>query len=203
MIARSGTNPKETNSKVNCVQLELFQLDRFGKLESQEKSKKSSPIILYQEQPLDIEEEWFALTIDAPFSDCLLEGKKAWETRRTGTLCPKRVFIHTSQKKLKGSHRKLAREYLGESYQPRYGHIIGTGILQIVTTMTEEFIEEQNPDEIKLGIWKIGRKAWGFKRFERIEPIPAIGCQGTPWSIDKSKLNPHLREELQIVWRQS
>lgn len=196
MIANDGTKPK-----VNCVQLELFQLDKFGTLESQPFIEKRSPSLLYQEQQLDIGEEWFTLTVDAPFSDFLIEEIKTWETRRTATFCPKRVFIHTSQKKLRGSNKKLAREYLGENYQPRYGHIIGTGILFSIVTMTEEFIEKQTPDEIKLGIWNVGRKAWRFKHLERIQPIPAIGCQGTPWSIENSKLNPHLREHIEKIWR--
>lgn len=197
MITNNGTKQKS----IDCVQLELFQLDNFRTLDRQYKSKKGSGILLKETQQSEIEEEWFGLTIDAPFSDCLLEEIKVWETRRTGTALPKRVFIHTSLVKLKGKNLDLASRYLGENYRPKYGHIIGTGILDSIVTMTKEFIEEQDPSEIKLGIWEIGRKAWKFRQLEKIQPIPAIGCQGTPWSIDKSKLNPNLKQQIQRIWR--
>jgi hypothetical protein len=147
-------------------------------------------------------EEWFALTIDPPYGDWLLEGIKIWETRGTKTECPKRIFIHTSRKKIKDSTiKRLARESLGENYEPKYGHIIGTGVLIEVVTMTKIFIKEQTENEIKLGHWKVGRKGWKLNELERIEPVPAIGCQGCPWSIDNSKLNPNLRRDIEKTWR--
>jgi hypothetical protein len=193
-----ASNKKHEKSSQIYVQLNLFQLDRY----SDKKRELEKHHISHHELAANTEEEWFALTIDAPYGDCLLEGIKIWETRGTKTQCPKRIFLHTSGRKIRrGVIESLAREYLGETYQPKYGYIIGTGILTEIITMTEPFIEEQTSDEIKLGHWELGRKAWKLNDLERIEPVPAIGCQGTPWSIDNSKLNPNLRKKLEKVWR--
>ena len=172
--------------KSDYIQLELFTLGEIGFLGN---------------QAFDIKEEWFVLTVDAPWSDLLLEEIKLWETRPTGTSYPKRIFIHTSQKKLRGDYKALAQKYLGKNYQPNYGQIIGTGVLTKIVTMTPEFIKKQPRKERRLGLWEPGRKAWKFEQLERILPIKATGCQGVPWSIEKSKLNPHLRQQILEVWK--
>lgn len=182
---------KEEKSSHTYDQLELFP------------RREEFKSILDKEVENEKKEEWFALTVDAPYGDCLLERVKLWETRPTKTSCPKRIFIHTSGRQIREEVIKsLADEYLGKNYKPRYGYIIGTGILTEIITMTSEFIRGQTSDEIRLGHWEIGRKAWKLNELERIEPVPAIGCQGTPWSIDNSKLNPDLRRKLEKAWRQ-
>jgi DNA (cytosine-5)-methyltransferase 1 len=65
-----------------------------------------------------------------------------------------------------------------------YSAVVAIAELTDVILMTEEFINQQCPTELRCGDWKIGRYAFKLENIRVIAPIPATGKQGL-WKFDQ------------------
>lgn len=110
-----------------------------------------------------------AITIHQPWATKIIKRHKRFETRSWYTAHRGLLAIHAG--------RTTAHVAFPDMWP--LGAVLGTVNLVGCHLMTQQFIDQQTPEELALGNWALGRYAWeleGPLEFE--EPVPCKGQQG-------------------------
>ena len=133
--------------------------------------------------------ELTAITLHQPWASLVAKGWKQYETRDWPTNHRGLIVIHAGRKpkgkqELREHDKAVAsfKDLLNEDCP--YSAVVAIAELTDVILMTEEFINQQCPTELRCGDWKIGRYAFKLENIRAIAPIPATGKQGL-WKFDQ------------------
>ncbi len=133
--------------------------------------------------------ELTAITLHQPWASLIAKGCKQYETRDWPTNYRGPIAIHAGRKpkgkqELREHDKVLAsfKDLLNEDCP--YSSVIAIAELTDVICMTEEFIKEQSPTELRCGNWAVGRYAFKLENVRPLAPIPATGKQGL-WKFDQ------------------
>jgi hypothetical protein len=133
--------------------------------------------------------ELTAITLHQPWASLVAKGCKQYETRDWPTNHRGLIVIHAGRKP-KGKQELREHDKVVESFKDLlnedcpYSAVVAIAELTDVILMTEEFINQQCPTELRCGDWKIGRYAFKLENIRAIAPIPATGKQGL-WKFDQ------------------
>ena len=133
--------------------------------------------------------ELTAITLHQPWASLVALGYKQYETRDWPTNHRGLIVIHAGRKP-KGKQELREHDKVVESFKDLlnedcpYSAVVAIAELTDVILMTEEFINQQCPTELRCGDWKIGRYAFKLENIRAIAPIPATGKQGL-WKFDQ------------------
>jgi hypothetical protein len=139
--------------------------------------------------------ELTAITLYQPWASLIAKGCKQYETRDWPTSYRGLIAIHAGRKpkgkqELREHDKVLAsfKDLLNEDCP--YSAVVAIAELTDVILMTEEFINQQCPTELRCGDWKIGRYAFKLENIRAISPIPAVGKQGLwKWNQEAAGFN--------------
>src|SRR4028119_1652862 len=127
--------------------------------------------------------ELTAITLHQPWASLIAKGWKQYETRDWPTNHRGPIVIHAGRKpkgkqELREHDKVLAsfKDLLNEDCP--YSAVVAIAELTDVVCMTQEFINQQCPTELRCGNWKIGRYAFKLENIRVIAPIPGVGKQG-------------------------
>jgi hypothetical protein len=134
--------------------------------------------------------ELTAITLHQPWASLVAKGWKQYETRDWPTNHRGPIAIHAGRKpkgkqELREHDKVLAsfKDLLNEDCP--YSSVIAITQLTDVVCMTDEFIKQQSPTELRCGNWAVGRYAFKLENVRAITPIPATGKQGLwKWKVD-------------------
>ena len=124
--------------------------------------------------------ELTAITIHQPWASLIAKGCKQYETRDWPTNHRGLIVIHAGRKP-KGKQELREHDKVVASFKDLlnedcpYSAVVAIAELTDVILMTEEFINQQCPTELRCGDWKIGRYAFKLENIRAIAPIPAVG----------------------------
>ena len=133
--------------------------------------------------------ELTAITLHQPWASLVAKGWKQYETRDWPTNHRGPIVIHAGRKP-KGKQELREHDKVVASFKDLlnedcpYSSVIAIAELTDVICMTEEFIKEQSPTELRCGNWAVGRYAFKLENVRPLAPIPAIGKQGL-WKFDQ------------------
>jgi len=133
--------------------------------------------------------ELTAITLHQPWASLVAKGWKQYETRDWPTNHRGLIVIHAGRKP-KGKQELREHDKVVASFKDLlnedcpYSAVVAIAELTDVILMTEEFINQQCPTELRCGDWKIGRYAFKLENIRAIAPIPATGKQGL-WKFDQ------------------
>jgi len=133
--------------------------------------------------------ELTAITLHQPWASLIAFGHKHYETRDWPTNHRGPIVIHAGRKP-KGKQELREHDKVLTSFNDLlnedcpYSAVVAIAELSDVILMTEEFINQQCPTELRCGDWKIGRYAFKLENIRAIAPIPATGKQGL-WKFDQ------------------
>jgi len=133
--------------------------------------------------------ELTAITLHQPWASLIAKGCKQYETRDWPTNHRGPIVIHAGRKP-KGKQELREHDKVVASFKDLlnedcpYSAVVAIAELTDVILMTEEFINQQCPTELRCGDWKIGRYAFKLENIRAIAPIPATGKQGL-WKFDQ------------------
>jgi hypothetical protein len=133
--------------------------------------------------------ELTAITLHQPWASLVAKGWKQYETRDWPTNHRGLIVIHAGRKP-KGKQELREHDKVVASFKDLlnedcpYSAVVAIAELTDVILMTEEFINQQCPTELRCGEWKIGRYAFKLENIRVIAPIPATGKQGL-WKFDQ------------------
>jgi len=180
------------------------------------KSVQLTAIALHQkvneqeEDLLNESTELTAITLHQPWASLIAAGHKQYETRDWPTNHRGPIAIHAGCKpkgkqELREHNKVLAsfKDLLNEDCP--YSSVIAIAELTDVILMTEEFINQQCPTELRCGDWKIGRYAFKLENIRAIAPIPAVGKQGLwKWNQEAAGFNSlKIYTTPEEIWNQS
>jgi hypothetical protein len=133
--------------------------------------------------------ELTAITLHQPWASLVAKGWKQYETRDWPTNHRGPIVIHAGRKP-KGKQELREHDKVVASFKDLlnedcpYSSVIAIAELTDVICMTEEFIKEQSPTELRCGNWAVGRYAFKLENVRPLAPIPATGKQGL-WKFDQ------------------
>jgi len=133
--------------------------------------------------------ELTAITLHQPWASLIAKGCKQYETRDWPTNHRGPIVIHAGRKP-KGKQELREHDKVVASFKDLlnedcpYSSVIAIAELTDVICMTEEFIKEQSPTELRCGNWAVGRYAFKLENVRPLAPIPATGKQGL-WKFDQ------------------
>jgi len=133
--------------------------------------------------------ELTAMTLHQPWASLIAKGCKQYETRDWPTNHRGLIVIHAGRKP-KGKQELREHDKVVASFKDLlnedcpYSSVIAIAELTDVICMTEEFIKEQSPTELRCGNWAVGRYAFKLENVRPLAPIPATGKQGL-WKFDQ------------------
>lgn len=133
--------------------------------------------------------ELTAITLHQPWASLVAKGWKQYETRDWPTNHRGLIVIHAGRKP-KGKQELREHDKVVASFKDLlnedcpYSAVVAIAELTDVILMTEEFINQQCPTELRCGDWKIGRYAFKLENVRPLAPIPATGKQGL-WKFDQ------------------
>jgi len=133
--------------------------------------------------------ELTAITLHQPWASLIAKGYKQYETRDWPTNHRGPIVIHAGRKP-KGKQELREHDKVMASFKDLlnedcpYSSVIAIAELTDVICMTEEFIKEQSPTELRCGNWAVGRYAFKLENVRPLAPIPATGKQGL-WKFDQ------------------
>jgi hypothetical protein len=151
--------------------------------------------------------ELTAITLHQPWASLVAKGWKQYETRDWPTNHRGPIVIHAGRKP-KGKQELREHDKVVASFKDLlnedcpYSSVIAIAELTDVVCMTDEFIKQQSPTELRCGNWAVGRYAFKLENVRAIAPIPALGKQGLwKWETDseKIKINEFINEESEKV----
>ena len=139
--------------------------------------------------------ELTAITLHQPWASLVAKGCKQYETRDWPTSYRGPIIIHAGRKP-KGKQELREHDKVLVSFKDLlnedcpYSAVVAIAELTDVILMTEEFINQQYPTELRCGNWKIGRYAFKLENIRAIAPIPATGKQGLwKWNQEAAGFN--------------
>jgi len=139
--------------------------------------------------------ELTAITLHQPWASLIAKGCKQYETRDWPTSYRGSIAIHAGRKP-KGKQELREHDKILASFNDLltedcpYSSVIAIAQLTDVVCMTEEFIKEQSPTELRCGNWAVGRYAWKLENDRAIKPIPTVGKQGLwKWNQESAGFN--------------
>jgi hypothetical protein len=133
--------------------------------------------------------ELTAITLHQPWASLVAKGWKQYETRDWPTNHRGLIVIHAGRKP-KGKQELREHDKVVASFKDLlnedcpYSSVIAIAELTDVICMTEEFIKEQSPTELRCGNWAVGRYAFKLENVRPLAPISATGKQGL-WKFDQ------------------
>jgi len=139
--------------------------------------------------------ELTAITLHQPWASLIAVGHKQYETRDWPTNHRGLIAIHAGRKP-KGKQELREHDKVVASFNDLlnedcpYSAVVAIAELTDVICMTEEFIKEQSPTELRCGNWKVGRYAFKLENVRPLTPIPAAGKQGLwKWNPEAAGFN--------------
>ena len=139
--------------------------------------------------------ELTAITLHQPWASLVAKGCKQYETRDWPTSYRGPIIIHAGRKP-KGKQELREHDKVLVSFKDLlnedcpYSAVVAIAELTDVILMTEEFINQQYPTELRCGNWQIGRYAFKLENIRAIAPIPATGKQGLwKWNQEAAGFN--------------
>lgn len=126
--------------------------------------------------------ELTAITLHQPWASLVAKGWKQYETRDWPTNHRGLIVIHAGRKP-KGKQElreydKVVASFSDLVNECPYSSVIAIAQLTDCVLMTEQFIKQQSPTELRCGNWQVGRYAFKLENIRAIAPISAVGKQG-------------------------
>ena len=195
---RSPVIPKTGNSESAVAQLDgVVDRAESTAVEATGDRVLEAPGISEDTAGDDLSSESFeltAITLHQPWASLIAKGYKQYETRDWPTNHRGPIAIHAGRKP-KGKqelreHDKVVASFSDLVNECPYSSVIAIAQLTDCVLMTEEFINQQCPTELRCGDWKIGRYAFKLENIRAIAPIPAVGKQGLwKWNQEGAGFN--------------